>query len=260
MSMLGPFLESFKFKNKDTPIHNLDPRTKLIVTIVLSIVTMMYFDIIPLLLILTFEIIIIIAAHSLKEWMTTMKGVAILILFVFVINAFLASATYPISFALSMSVRLITLMTAFSIFFITVHPDDLAQALIQMKVPFEFAFALSMATRYVPTLAMESQTIIDAQRSRGVELDKGSITTRIKNTIPILVPLLVVSIRRAISIAESLESRAFGSSSHRTYLFKLKMKKRDYAISIFSILIFVYILWIQYTIGIPTWMTWQLPF
>lgn len=253
-------LESFKFKSKDTPIHNLDPRTKMALTTVLSVITMMYLNIIPLLIILLFEIPILILAKSISEWLKTMKGVAVLILFVFVINAFLASAIHPVSFALAMSIRLITLMTSFSLFFLTVHPDDLAQALIQMKVPFEFAFALSMATRYVPTLAMETQTIIDAQRSRGVELDKGSITTRIKNTIPILIPLLVVSIRRAISVAESLESRAFGSSKSRTYLFKLKMRKRDYAIIIISFSIMVFIIWVQMTSGLPTWMMWEIPF
>ncbi len=253
-------LESFKFKSKDTIIHRLDPRTKMVITIVLSIITMMCLDIIPLMIILLFEVPIIVLAKSLKEWLMTMKGVAMLVLFVFIINVFLASATNPVSFALAMSIRLVTLMTSFSIFFLTVHPDDLAQALIQMRVPFEFAFALSMATRYVPTLAMETQTIIDAQRSRGVELDKGSITTRIKNTIPILIPLLVVSIRRAISVAESLESRAFGSSKTRTYLFKLKMQKKDYVISIFAILFLIYIIWTQMTVGLPTWMTWEIPF
>ena len=57
---------------------------------------------------------------------------------------------------------------------VEVHPDDLAQSLIQLRLPFEFAFAMAMATRFVPTLAIEAETIMDAQKSRGLELEEGS--------------------------------------------------------------------------------------
>ncbi|MFQ6053098.1 MAG: energy-coupling factor transporter transmembrane component T family protein, partial [Candidatus Bathyarchaeia archaeon] len=77
---------------------------------------------------------------------------------------------------------------------------------------------------------------IDAQRSRGLELERGSILARIRNYIPILLPLIINSIRRSLELAEAMESRAFGASRDRTNLYELKMGARDYAVLIASVL------------------------
>ena len=151
-------------------------------------------------------------------------------------------------------------MPSFSLFFLTVHPDQLSQALIQMRVRFEFAFAVSMAMRYVPTLGKEAYAIMDAQRARGVELDKGNLMTRIRNIVPIIVPLIIVSIRRALSVAESMESRAFGASENRTYMEKLSFRKRDWAVVTLSIFILVYVICFSTFIGLPEWLMVGLPF
>jgi len=143
-----------------------------------------------------------------------------------------------------MVLRLIALTTIFSVFFLTVHPDDLSQALIQMHVPFDLAFTFSMAIRFVPTLAIEAQTIMEAQMSRGLELQKGNIIQKAKNYIPILAPLLISSIRRAIQIAESLDSRAFGAKKNRTYLYELSFHLRDAifgAITLVTLALFVWL-------------------
>jgi energy-coupling factor transport system permease protein len=151
-------------------------------------------------------------------------------------------------------------MTSFSLFFLTVHPDELSQALIQMRVKFEFAFAMSMAMRYVPTLAHEAYAIMDAQKARGVELDKGNPLVRIRNIVPIIVPLIIVSIRRALSIAESMESRGFGASDTRTYLVKLRFRKRDWAVVLVSLIVLVFSIYIRLYIPLPVWALWHLPF
>jgi energy-coupling factor transport system permease protein len=149
-------------------------------------------------------------------------------------------------------------MACFSIFFLTVHPDDFAQALIQLHVPFDFAFTLAMATRYVPTLAQEAQMIIDAQMSRGLELQKGNIVRQIRNYVPILIPLIVSSIRRALSIAESLESRAFGSTKKRTYLHVLRMAKKDWLVVLVITLGVAFSVYLNFFVGLPSWATWQI--
>lgn len=218
--------ESFKYKRKDTFIHNLDPRTKLIMVIVLSAVSLMFFEIVPLLIILVINTILIAIAKSLREWYYTLKGLLYLLILVFVFNYFLVSPIFGIITVL----RLLALASSFSVFFLTVHPDDLTQALIQMKIPFDYAFSLSLAIRFVPTIAQESQSIMDAQMSRGLELQKGSLIQKARNYLPILVPLIVNSIRRALQIAESLESRGFGAEEKRTYLYELKMRFSDYLV------------------------------
>ena len=133
-----------------------------------------------------------------------------------------------VEYSVSLTLRFIVLVTSFSLFFITTSPDKLSLALEKTRVPYEFNFAFTTAIRFVPVLADEAQTIMDAQRSRGLELDKGNFMTRIKNYIPILLPLIINSIRRSLELAEAMESRAFGASEDRTNLYELKMDKIDF--------------------------------
>jgi energy-coupling factor transport system permease protein len=172
-----------------------------------------------------------------------MKGLSVLLIFIIVFNTLLSTGPNP-----------------FSIFFLTVHPEELSQALIQMRVRFEFAFAMSMAMRYVPTLGQEAYAIMDAQKARGVELDKGNILKRIRNIVPIIVPLIIVSIRRALSIAESMESRGFGASKNRTYMNTLSFRKRDWGVVFVSLIVLAFVVYVRLFIPLPVWMMWQLPF
>jgi len=224
-------------------------------TIVFMTVALLFTTIIPLLITFIITLIPILLAKSVEEWLNSLKGTTILLVFILVINSFIRD----LNFALAMILRLIVLITAFSVFFLTTHPDDLAQALIQMKVPFDFAFALSMATRYVPTLAREAQTIMDAQMSRGLELQKGGLTQKIRNLIPLIIPLIVNSVRRALSIAESLESRAFGAIKKRTYLYQLKLKKNDFIFIIFLTLYLLLMIYIKIYSPLASWMEWKFP-
>ena len=127
-------------------------------------------------------------------------------------------------------------MSAFSFFFMTTSADDLGLALEQAHVPYSISFTFTTAVRLVPTMAVDAQTVVDAQRSRGLELDKGNFMKRVRNYIPILIPLIISAIRRSVELAEALESRAFGATEHRTAIVTLKMKSMDYFTVIATIL------------------------
>ena len=254
------FLEVFQYTRQDSVMHRLDPRSKLVLSIVCASVSMMFTDIIPLLMVFICLLPMIAAAKSLGRWAKSMKGLGALLVFVLVFNTLLSPMENPLSYSLSLAIRLVALMTSFSLFFLTVQPDQLSQALIQMRVKFEFAFAMSMAMRYVPTLGQEAYAIMDAQRARGVELDKGNLIKRIRNIIPIIVPLIIVSIRRALSIAESMESRGFGASENRTYMEMLRFRKRDWAVVLSSLLMLGLTIYVRFFAGLPGWMLWGLPF
>jgi len=242
-------------------MHRLDPRTTLYMAICFSILGMLFLDIIPLLIVLASILPFLALAKSLRQWAKSLRGLAILAGFILGINTFFIT----LSFAISTVLRLVVLMTAFSLFFLTVHPDDFALALMKLKIPYEFAFAFSMAFRYVPTIATETETIRDAQMSRGLELEKGNLLQKVRNYIPILIPIIVSSIRRALQVAESLESRAFGSTNTRTSLYELHMCKRDACLMIFSTIIVVFALYVSLVIRIsspwllPSWLYWNLP-
>ena len=102
--------------------------------------------------------------------------------------------------------------------------------------------------------------------SRGLELERGNVFQRVRNYIPILIPIIVSSIRRALQVAESLESRAFGSTATRTSLHDLKLRKRDYTmmfLTTLALLLALYVAFIvqlQFPYLLPDWFFWNLPF
>jgi energy-coupling factor transport system permease protein len=106
----------------------------------------------------------------------------------------------------------------------------LGLALEQSRVPYEFSFAFTTAVRFVPVLAEEAQTIMDAQKARGLELEKGNLLKRIRNYVPVLIPLIVSAIRRSLELAEAMESRAWGATKKRTNLYALKLRRGDFAL------------------------------
>jgi energy-coupling factor transport system permease protein len=250
------FLEAFKFKIKNTAIHNLDPRTKLYFAFTITIVSLCFTDIIPLLILFLAIIPLFLIGKIFTQWLNTLKGLIFLASLIIVIDTLFLS----FNLGVAMSIRLFVLISAFSLFFLTVHPDDFSQSLIQIKVPFSFAFALSLAIRFVPTLAQEAQNVREAQMVRGLELQKGNIIKKVKNFIPIIIPLIILSIQRALLIAESLESRGFGATKRRTYLYPLRMKLKDYFLIglLTAFLVFVIVLLIDK--AIPDWMYFRLPF
>jgi energy-coupling factor transport system permease protein len=150
-------------------------------------------------------------------------------------------------------------VTAFAVFFQTVHPDDLGQALVKLGLPYEFSWAITTAYRYVPTLAREAQQIIDAQMSRGIEFQKGNFLKRIKNYIPLIVPLFISAIKRAWKLAEAMDSKAWGAAKKRTFLYELQMSSVDYIIIVIVTIVFAIVIYIRYVLGLPAWAEWTLP-
>jgi energy-coupling factor transport system permease protein len=258
---MSSLFEAFRFRQKDTFMHRLDPRTTLFMAITFSILGLLFLDIVPLCLSLLLMLPFLAVARSLRQWARSLKGLAVLAGFILVINTLFTS----LSFAISTVLRLVMLMTAFSVFFLTVHPDDFALALVKLRIPYEFAFAFSMAVRYVPTIATETETIRDAQMSRGLELERGNLLQKVRNYIPILIPIIVSSIRRALQVAESLESRAFGSTTERTSLYELSFRKSDVAMMVLATLLLAAGLYVAFVIRIiypgllPFWFYWRLP-
>jgi energy-coupling factor transport system permease protein len=122
--------------------------------------------------------------------------------------------------------------------------------MVQMRIPYDYALTFNMAMRFVPTLSREAQIIMDAQKSRGLEMEKGNFIQRIRNYIPVLIPLIVSSFRRAELVADAMESRAFGASEKRSSLYVLKLENRDILFFVISIGSFLLILSLKLVFGI----------
>lgn len=226
------FVEGFKFTRMDSPVHRLDPRAKFIVTIGFFVSALMFTNILALLIIFVAQIPGVLLAKTAGRWLRSMRGGLFLGGFIFIMNMIFGT---PIVTSIAFATRFFAIMSAFSFFFMTTSADDLGLALEQIHVPYSISFTFTTAVRLVPTMAIDAQTVVDAQRSRGLELDKGNLVKRVRNYIPILIPLIISAIRRSVELAEALESRAFGATEKRTAIVTLKMRLPDYAIIIATV-------------------------
>ncbi|MHC1586657.1 MAG: energy-coupling factor transporter transmembrane component T family protein [Candidatus Hecatellaceae archaeon] len=222
--------KGFMFKKADTPMHRLDPRVKFLLAIAFLVCSLLFEEFLALAALTAALIPLAWAGRVLKEWLQTLKGLGFLAVFIFAVNLvfiFFGSGK-PWEFPAAMALRFVVVVSAFSLFFLVTSPDEFGLALQQSKIPFDIVFALTMAIRFVPVLALEIQSIVDAQRSKGLELDRGNILVRIKRRIPLLVPLIVSSVKRSLEIAEAMEARGYGSGRPRTSLYQLKFKFEDH--------------------------------
>ncbi len=174
-------LEGLRFTRGDSPLHRMDPRVKFLMTMVIFALSILFLDLIPLMVVFTLQIPLIVYGKIWREWLKSLKGGAFLAVIIFATNLLSfyffqgndTSSGDIVEYSLSLTLRFLSLITSFSLFFLTTSPDKLSLALEKAKVPYEFNFAFITAIRFVPVLADEAQTIMDAQRSRGLELDKG---------------------------------------------------------------------------------------
>ncbi|MCD6509667.1 MAG: energy-coupling factor transporter transmembrane protein EcfT [Thermoprotei archaeon] len=231
-------LRGFEYRGIDSPVHRLDPRVKLIYSLCSMILVLIYTNGLVLAAIFLTSMPFVLLGHVMKRWLQMLKGLIPLLVLIFAVNVLFAPNVEGMVYATSMTLRFLALSSTFSIVFLTTAPDTMAMAFVKMGIPYEYTLAFTMAVRFIPTLARDLQRIIDAQRSRGLELEKGNILRRIRNFIPILVPLMVYEIRRSFQIAESMESRGFGFPRRRTFLHEVKFSRNDYLVLMLTLMFF----------------------
>lgn len=246
---------SFQYTRKSSIIHKIDPRAKLVYLILFTTLVVYYSNPIVLFLIFLSSIPIVALGRVIDRWKISIRGSSFFIIFIFIFNFIgifwsTGSLEHSIILSIAMSIRFIALISIFSAFFLTTSPEDLMQSMVQLKIPYEYALTFNMSMRFVPTLIRELQIIIDAQKSRGLELEKGNIFQKVRKYIPILIPLIINSFRRAEMIADAMESRAFGASKKRTSLYTLTMSRKDYVFIAFSLMGFFAILSLKLFFGI----------
>jgi len=232
---------------------------KFVYVIAIFAAAIAFYSVIPLLALFIFQIPFVLLARVQKQWLRSLRGATFLAAFIFLVNLagnfFTQNYTLTVAnveTAAAMTLRFVVLVESFSVFFLTTSPDHLGLALEQSRVPYEFSFAFTTAVRFVPVLAEEAQTIMDAQKARGLELEKGNFMKRIRNYIPILIPLIVSAIRRSLELAEAMESRAWGATKKRTNLYALKLHKGDFALLGIIIGILILTVYVYFYVPIPT--------
>lgn len=153
-----------------------------------------------------------------------------------------------IIFSVKMGIRLALLVLGASVMTLTTTPNHLTDGLERLLRPLnrihvpvhEIAMMMSIALRFIPILLEETDKIMKAQMARGADFESGGLIQKIKNMVPLLVPLFVSAFRRANDLAMAMEARCYHGGSGRTQMKPLAYKKRDFAAYLVLLLYLVF--------------------
>ena len=225
----------FIFRRGNSVYHRLDPRVKLLVSILLFTTTLLVRSVYELAGVLAFMVVVSAVAMVLRRVARTMAFTGAFSLLIFVLNLVF---TANLVTSLLYSVRFVAIVVSTSLFFITTSPDELEQVMKTFRLPRDVVFAFVTAVRFIPVMLLDTIQIMDAQKSRGLELEKGNVIRRVRNMIPILIPLVVNSVVRSGELAEAMESRAYGAVARPTSLLEYRMSLADRAVAIAAVVAF----------------------
>ena len=237
-----------QYYQTDSTVHRLDPRVKLLGTLLFIVALFLYKNPAGYALGLVFLLSVIKLSHVPLKFITKgLKGIMIVLVFTVLINLFLTPGTAVVSFwkltityegigvALTMLFRLTMLIMGSSIVTLTTTPNNLTDGLDKglgflkiFRVPVgDVAMMMSIALRFIPILMEETDRIMKAQLARGADFESGNIVKKAKALVPVLVPLFVSAFRRAGDLAMAMEARCYRGGDGRTKMKPLIYKKRD---------------------------------
>ena len=235
----------------DTVIHRLDPRAKIILTIVYIVGIFLAKNLWAFLfLIASAAALVLISGISAKTLLKSMKPLIFVLAFTTFFNIFwtegeiLLFSVWKIKvyfegvvYAIMMIIRITTLLVGTTIILTyTTSPIMLTDGLEQLLAPLakirlpvhEFSMMMTIALRFVPTLLEETDKIMSAQKARGADLESGGVLQRIRSLVPILIPLFVSSFRRAYDRAMAMGCRCCHGGEGRTKMKTLHVTNVDY--------------------------------
>ena len=131
--------------------------------------------------------------------------------------------------------RISLIVLGASLLTLTTSPVELADGIESLMYPLkwvkfpvhEFALIMSIALRFIPTLIDETDRIIKAQKARGANFESGNVFKKAKALIPVLIPLIISSFRRADELADAMDARCYSGSKNRTKYKKMRLTWRD---------------------------------
>lgn len=250
-----------QFYSTDSVIHRMDPRFKLVEMIAFIVFVFLVKDFFSLVLLALVILAVMICSRvPIVMYLRNLKPIIPIVLFTAILNALYAGEgqvlvswwIFEITVgglirAAFMSLRILLLILISSVLTYTTTPTALTDGIESLLLPLKFiglgevvhtlAMMMTIALRFIPTLTDETQKIIAAQKARGVDLESGGLLKRLKALMPILIPLLISSIRRAYELAEAMDCRCYSGGKGRTRMKKLVPALRDYLAVIFVIVL-----------------------
>ena len=257
-------------------VHRLDPRVKLVVTM-LYLISLFLFKSISGYLVATLFLVGIIKASKVpfRFIVKGLKPVIMLLMITVLFNLFLTRegnvlfhawiitiTEGGLRTAVYMAIRLIYLIIGSSLMTFTTTPNELTDGIEELLRPLnkihvpvhEIAMIMSIALRFIPILLEETDKIMKAQLARGADFESGNIIQRAKSMIPILVPLFVSAFRRANDLAMAMEARCYRGGDGRTKMKPLRYCSRDYMAYVVVIVYLILVVAVGRFIKIKFWI------
>ena len=244
-----------RYYRANSVLHNLDPRCKAILFILYLVAIFLLKSPIAIGLLVVLTVILqILGKIPPKVMWNSAKPILPIIILIVVLNVLtlrngdvifswwkITITEGGVKSALIMAVRLLMMILVTSIILtLTTTPLKLSEALEKLFSPLkvikfpvhEMAMMMSIALRFIPTLIDETDKIMKAQVSRGADYDTGTLISRLKGYVTVLVPLFVSSFRRADELATAMDARCYNGGEGRTKLHPLKLTGKDVALFI----------------------------
>ena len=256
--------------------HKLDPRNKILIVILLMVSIFLQFHVwsttllLSGIMLLVMLAILILSRVSFIDVFKSLKSMWFLVIFLLIAYVFIPNRTYThVCYAFNSSyaiywdafyqcgyiiLRLILMIDLTMVLTATTKPMDLTYAFEWYMTPLkvirfpvhEIAMTLSIALRFIPTLLDETDRIMKAQASRGVDFNRGGLFKRFKAVISLIIPLFVSAIQRSEELSDAMEARGYDPRAKRTKYRVLRFGWRDaiaitFALAIFGGVLFLFI-------------------
>ncbi len=234
----------------DSVIHRLDPRVKVTGTLLYIVSLFLFHNFWGYVVAVgCFFAVMVLSKVPFSYIVRGLKPIFFMLVFTAVLNLFWTPGTVFFRFgaiqltweglrkSVFMAFRLIFLVLGSSLMTLTTTPNQLTDALEKLLRPLrhlhvpvhEIAMMMSIALRFIPILVEETDRIMKAQMARGADFESGSVLQRLRNMLPILVPLFVSAIRRANDLALAMDARCYHGGDGRTKMHPLRYQGRDFA-------------------------------
>ena len=228
------------YHDADTFVHRLHPVTKILAATLLFVPTLAFSRPLPLGLVLASVLAGAVWARALVSLRRMWKLLALLFVFTVGVWTLLGQGGQRLNapaalYGLAMAFRLEAMVCIGLVFVTVTQVEDLGAGLNKLGIPFPVCFALTLAFRLVPTFLATAHMVIDAQKCRGLDFERGGPVARMRKYVPLLVPVLISSVKRAELLALALESKGFGCGAKRTCATRYEVSWRDWCALAFCV-------------------------
>ncbi len=251
------------YLERNSLVHKLTGTTKLIFFLAWSVAAMVTYDTRVLICMLIGSVVIFKISKVKFKDVSVVFGMALVFLLMNNLFVYLFSPEYGVGlyesrtllftiagrytvtlqqlfYHLNMSMKVLCVVPVALLFIACTDPSEFAASLASIGVSYRVGYSVSLALRYIPDVQREYHNISQAQQARGIDLSgKDKFFTRLKNSIAILLPLVLSSLNRIETVSNAMELRGFGKNKKRTWYVQRKMKKEDWLTLFLAVLILV---------------------